>query len=101
MADPAVVSMNTEWEWVKIASGITVGSVHMVNRMPCYYRTYRVTGEDAPSNPSVGTMPDEAIRIFLDTTEEKIRANQLIDVYLLCVNHDLINKDTGKVVVDA
>lgn len=101
MANPVVMDMNTEWEWVKVATAITMGSIHLVNRRPCYFRTYRLTGESAPSNPASGTIPDEAIQIFINKTEELIRANVSIDVYLFCKCNDQKNKQTGKVVVDA
>lgn len=101
MSNPAVMSMNTEWEWVKIATAITVGSIHMVNRWPCYYRTYRLTGESAPSSLTPGTIPDEAIQIFIDATEEIINANEAIDVYLFCKNDNSKITAGGKVVIDA
>ena len=101
MANPAVVTMNTEWEWQKVATGITMGSIHLKNRGTRYYRTYRLTGESAPNNPAEGTIPDEAIQIFINKTEELIRANVSIDVYLLCKCNDRKNVQSGKVVVDA
>ena len=98
MADPAVILINTKRKWTKIATGITVGSIHLINRGINYYRTYRLTGESAPNNPSDVAIPDEAIQIFINTTEELIRLNEAIDVYLFCAGNSKIN---GKVVIDA
>ena len=100
MADPAVVGMATEWEWQKVATGITMGSIHLVNRGPRYYRTYRLTGENAPDNPAEGTIPDEAIQIFINKTEELIRQKESVDIYLFCKCNDRKNVQSGKVVVD-
>ena len=101
MANPVAITIEREWEWVKIATSITIGSIHLINEMPCYFRTYRLTGEAAPDNPTPGTVPDEAVEIFVDETEESIRANELIDVYLFCKLTSLKNTQNGKVVVDA
>ncbi len=87
--------------WVKVATDIILGSIHLVNRRPWYYRTYRLTGEAAPDNPSEGTIPDEAVEIFVTTTEELIRAIEPIDVYLFCDNLNPDKTEIGKVVVDA
>ena len=100
MHDPAVIFMNTEWEWVKVATNIIMGSIHLVNRSPSYYRTYRLTGEAAPDSLVEGTIPDEAIQIFIDKPEEPIEASEYIDVYLFCKN-DFKSTQIGKVVVDA
>ncbi len=97
MANPEVIYINKKWKWVKIATGITVGSIHLINTGINYYRTYRMTGESAPSNPSGMIIPNEAIQIFINTTEELIRLDEAIDVYLFCVGNSKIN---GKVVVD-
>lgn len=101
MADPAVIIITPEWEWVKVATNITIASIHLVNRKPWYYRTYRMTGESAPNNPTPGTLPDEAIKIFVNKTEELIRANESIDIYLFCKCNDRKNMQNGKVVIDA
>ena len=101
MANPAVVEINTEWTWQKVATGITMGSIHLVNRGTCYFRTYRMTGESAPDNPSEGTIPDEAIQIFLNKIEELIRNNEASDIYLFCKCSNRKNPSTGKVVIDS
>ena len=107
MDDPLVVTIEPEWEWVKIATAVKVGNIHLVNRCARYFRTYRLTGEATPTNPTSpsvnqrGIIPDEAIQIFVNKTEEIIRSPKLIDVYLFCANNDLDSDDIGKVVIDA
>ena len=106
MSNPAVIEITPEWEWVKVATSITVGNIHMINRCARYFRTYRLTNDTGPANPTApsgnqeGIIPDEAIQIFLNCTEEQIIANELIDVYLFCANNDLDSNDIGKVVID-
>lgn len=56
MANPVVKTIDTDWEWYKIATAITMASIHLVNRIPRYYRTYRLTGESAPTNPTEETI---------------------------------------------
>ena len=97
MSNPAGININIKRKWVKIATGITIGSIHVISKGLCYYRTYRMTGEGAPNNPLEMTIPDEAIQIFINTTEELIRVNEAVDVYVFCAGNSKIN---GKVVVD-
>lgn len=101
MGNPVVKTLDTDWTWVEVATAITLAGLHVVNTRPYYYRTYRLTGESAPTDPTEGTIPDEAIEIFVTTTEELIRANEAIDVYLFCNNLSSTSTQVGKVVVDA
>lgn len=99
MANPEIKTLN-EWEWTKVATNVTTGSMHRIRSTVYYYQTYRLTGEAAPSDPTVGEMPDEAVRIFEESNQISISSTDPIDVYILCANSDDDNSDAGKVRVD-
>ena len=99
MADPAIVEI-PEWEWTKVATNVVTGSIHRLTTVVNYYQTYRLTGEDAPDTPTVGTYPEEAVRIFDNSTQIPISSTNYIDVYLMSANSDDDSNETGKVRVD-
>lgn len=89
-----------EWEWVKVATDVTSGTIHSLNSTVYYYQTFRPTGEAAPAIPTVGIIPEEAVRIFELSNQEDISNNYSIDVYIMCANSDDDNTDNGKLRVD-
>ena len=100
MADPNVVDISTEWAWQKIATAITTAIIHRLSTDVDYYQTYRMTGEDAPSSPTLGTLPEEAVRIFEDGTQESISSSAAIDVYIMVKYDNTLAGRDGKVRVD-
>jgi len=49
MANPAIVTC-TKDTWVKVATSVTAGQVHLLSGAPSQYsQTYRATGEAAPT----------------------------------------------------
>lgn len=89
-----------EWEWVEVATGVTTGNIIMMDSSVYYYQTFRPTTDTAPAVPTVGTIPDEAVKIFEQSNEEPIGATYLIDVYIMCANNDDDDADSGKIRVD-
>ena len=74
MADPAIVAC-TKDTWVKVATNVTAGMVHLLSSAPNQYsQTYRMTGEAAPSTLA------EAVTV--PTTTLTISAAAAIDVYI-------------------
>lgn len=100
MADPNVVEIIPEWEWVKIATAVVSGMVHRIITTVWYYQTYRLTGEAAPAAVVQGTIPEEAVRIFTQSPIEEISSSNPIDVYIMCANQDDDADDPGKIRVD-
>ncbi len=99
MADPAVVNLN-EWVWTKIATAVTGGNLNRLSSTVSYYQTYRLTGTAAPTAPTVGTLPEEAVKIFEKSNQEPIESTESIDVYILCKKTDEIIGVYGKLRVD-
>ena len=98
MADPVIVTI-PEWTWVKVAAGIKSVKLNRKITTVYYYKTYRLLGETAPTTPTIGTVPEEALRIFDIKTEETIESSEPIDVYIMCQNQDDDADDTGKISV--
>ena len=90
-----------EWVWTKICTNIILGNLNQIEKRMRYYRTYRITGEDPPDAPTVGIIPDEAVKIFEDINYETIRTPDYSDVYIMSVNICNGISYTGKIVVDA
>ncbi len=82
MADPQVVAIS-QWVWTKVATNITTGTVHRLNTLVDYYQTYRDTGGSAPSAPTVGTVPTEAVKMFNSKAFEDTEYTTGIDVYIM------------------
>jgi len=100
MANPVVESIN-EWEWKEVASNVSAGVIYRVVSTIPYYQTQRATGGAAPSNPAVGSLPDEAMRMFGESTKFVIDLSEASDIYVLCANSDAdADDDVGKVRVD-
>ena len=100
MADPNVVDISTEWVWQKVATAVVSGIIHRITTTVYYYQTYRLTGEAAPSAPTQGTIPEEAVRLFTQSKSEEISSSDPIDVYIMVANQDDDANDTGKIRVD-
>ena len=77
--------------WTKVATNITQGQVHKNIRLNSftYYRTYRLTGNSAPTNL------DTAVGFVDDSLPVASSAAEPIDVYIYCVDGN------GGVVVEA
>lgn len=100
MENPNVISL-PEWEWTKIATNVIMGTIHRLSTTVYYYQTYRKTGEAAPTAPTIGTIPNEAVKIFEQKSEEDIGAPAAADVYIMTMNNDEDNDDdSGKIRVD-
>ena len=100
MASDPVVTAISEWVWTKVATNVLTGVLHRLNTIVDYYQTYRLTGTGAPSVPTFGTIPIEAVRIFSDSTSEPISATVGIDVYIMGANRDDDASDDGSIRVD-
>ena len=100
MANPLVVNISTEWVWQKVATAVKSGAIHKLISTVYYYQTFRLTGQAAPSVPTAGTIPAEAVRMFDLNDTELISAQADIDVYIMVANTDDDILDTGKVRVD-
>ena len=100
MADPNVIEIDPEWAWQKVATAVVSGMVHRIITTVYYYQTYRLTGEAAPTVPTQGTIPEEAVRLFDQSPSEEISSSSPIDVYIMCANQDDDADDTGKIRVD-
>ncbi len=100
MANPSVVDISTEWAWQEVATNVTTGIIHRLTSVVEYYQTYRLTGESAPSAPTLGTLPEEAVRIFEDGNQESILSSAAIDVYLMVKYNDTLAGRDGKIRVD-
>lgn len=98
MADPQIVNI-PEWTWTKVATAVTTGVIHRLESKVYYYQTFRLTGEAAPTAPTQGTIPVEAVRIF-DAGSEIISSSELIDVYIMGANSDDDAIDVGKIRID-
>ncbi len=100
MADPLVVDIGTEWVWQKIATSVTTGIIHRLTTNVDYYQTYRLTGPAAPSAPTLGILPEEAVKIFEDGNHESISSSGAIDVYIMVKYNDTLAGRDGKIRVD-
>ena len=100
MANPLVVNINTEWVWQKVATSVTSGNIYRLTTDVDYYQTYRLTGVAAPSNPTLGTLQDEAVRMFGIDNPEPIGHSEAIDVYILVKYDKTLALRNGKVRVD-
>ncbi len=100
MADPVIFDTMDEWVWLKVATSVVTGIIHRLNSQVYYYQTYRLTGAAAPSTPTIGTIPSEAVRMF-ENGSEIISSAELIDVYVMPANSDDdATDDIGKIRVD-
>lgn len=100
MENPNVISL-PEWEWTKIATNVIMGTIHRLSTTVYYYQTFRKTGEAAPTVPTIGTIPNEAVKIFEQKSEEDIESPAAVDVYIMTMNNDEDNDDdSGKIRVD-
>jgi len=100
MAIPVIVNIDPEWAWEIVATSVKSGMIHRIKSTVSYYQTYRLTGQAAPTAPTVGTIPTEAIEIFIQSNSMPISSQELIDVYIMCKNKDADVLDTGQVRVD-
>ncbi len=99
MANPDVQTLDP-WVWVKVASGVITGTLNRLSSKVSYYQTYRVAGGTAPDTPTVGTLPEEAVKIFGESNQEEIESSATIDVYILCFNSNSGSTNTGLLRVD-
>ncbi len=100
MADPNVITITPEWAWQKVATAVVTGMIHRLVTTVYYYQTFRLTGEAAPAVPTLGTIPEEAVRLFDQSNSEEISSSNPIDVYIMCANQDDDATDEGKIRVD-
>jgi len=74
MANPAVVACAKD-TWVKVATNVTAGQVHILSGAPSQYsQTYRLTGGDAPTTL--------AEAVVMSAVSLPISAAAAIDVYV-------------------
>ena len=100
MAAPVIIDTMDEWVWRKVATSVKTGLIHRLNSQVYYYQTYRLTGVAAPAAPTVGTIPSEAVLMFVEGSEE-ISSAEFIDVYVMPANRDDdAEDDVGKIRID-
>ena len=100
MANPLVVNILTEWVWQKVATAVVSGNIYRLTSVVDYYQTFRLTGQAAPSNPSLGTLQAEAVRMFEINNPEPIGHSEPIDIYILVKFDNTLALKDGKVRVD-
>jgi len=100
MANPLVVDIGTEWAWQKVATAVKTGAIHRLTTVVEYYQTYRLTGVAAPTAPTLGTIPEEAVRMFELSGSEAISSAEDIDVYIMAKYNKTITERNGKVRID-
>ena len=100
MANPLVVNILTEWVWQKVATSVKSGAIHRLSSEVYYYQTFRLTGQAAPTAPTLGTIPEEAVKMFSDSDEEPITAAADIDIYIMVQYDNTLALRDGKVRVD-
>ena len=80
MANPIIVNLPSD-TWVKVATGVTSGTIHIKDRSPnLYLQTYRITTDPAPINDSDAVEFGPDVGAISSTSE--------IDVYLKAVGAD-------------
>ena len=99
MANPVVVELN-QWEWTKVATSVISGAINRLREKYTYYQCYRMTGDTAPAAITREEKPEEAFKMFENSSQEPIKATHYIDVYVLCTNNDTRIIAPGKVRVD-
>ena len=100
MANPLVVNINTEWVFQKVATSVKTGVIHRLSTDVYYYQTFRLTGQAAPTAPTLGTIPAEAVRMFDKSSQAEISSVADIDVYIMVQYDDTLALRNGKVRVD-
>ena len=100
MGNPLVVDINTEWAWQKVATAVTTGIIHRLTTVVDYYQTYRLTGVAAPTTPTLGTLPEEAVKLFEESSSESINSSESIDVYVMVKYDNTLAGRDGKIRVD-
>ena len=100
MANPLPVTIGTEWAWQKVATSVTTGVIHRLTTVVEYYQTYRLTGEAAPTGPTLGTVPEEAVKMFEQSSNEPIDSSNPIDVYIMVKYDNTLAGRDGKLRVD-
>ena len=100
MADPVVTSI-AQGVWVKVATAVTCGMLNQIAFGFDYYQTYRDTGGAAPAAIVDTKVPEEAVPMFQQNTQEIIASTVGIDIYVCCWNKDNKIAVPGRVRVDA
>jgi len=99
MANPEVKTFSP-LVWVKVATAVRRLFLYRVEATNNYYRTYRLTGQTAPVDPS--SVDDiegsEAILLFADSIDEELRSSEAVDVYVLCASVRAV-PTSGKILV--
>ena len=100
MANPLVVDILTEWVWQKVATAVVSGNIYRFTTDVNYYQTFRLTGVAAPTAPTLGTIPEEAVKMFDIDNPEPIGHSEPIDVYIMVQYDNTLALRNGKVRVD-
>ena len=87
MANPTIVNCAAD-TWVKVATNVTNGQIHVKDTSPRYLSTYRVTGDPAPTDDA------DSVQLFASTPYSYISSTVAIDVYVKAIG------EAGKVRVD-
>jgi len=85
MANPVIIDIPID-AWLKVATNVTKGQIHIIETTSQYLHTYRITTDPAPNGVGDG------IRMSRGAIE--IKSDSLIDVYIYCQEKD------GKIRVD-
>jgi hypothetical protein len=81
MANPTTISC-TKDVWTKVATAVTYGQVWVLNNLPHYIHTYKLTGEPAPNDTT-----DRPKGAILEHSAN-IGSTVAIDVYVMALNED-------------
>ncbi|MCK5610862.1 hypothetical protein KAR91_53810 [Candidatus Pacearchaeota archaeon] len=97
-SEPSIINI-PERAWLKIDSGLMIGSLYVLDNSFIYYKTYRPIGDLAPSDL---ILPDDldnftGIRIFDNTNIDKLTFFGNVDLYIYCFNPDPDSIDSGKI----
>lgn len=97
MSNPIPISI-PEKAWLKIDSGLLIGTLYLVDGSFKYYKTYRGVDETAPDD---NILPDNkanftGIRMFQGIDYDELTFFGKKDVYIYCVNADDDSSDSGR-----
>lgn len=99
MADATLYTL-TDKTWTQVTTSSTLAKIYNKDPKYTYYQTTRATGGPAPTAISGGSVPAEAIEMFLKGSVEIIPSSDGIDVYVCSFSEDGNDTTGGKVRVD-
>ena len=88
MDNPVFVNLLKD-QWVKVATGVFGGTIHLINPNGLYLQAYRLTGDPEP------TIMREGVKAFELSQTEIIPPSEGLDVYLWADNNCTVRVDVG------